>query len=67
MELSGSHRRGCRATGVERVCQGEVYHRVEVLLHVWDGRACEEDCGQGHRQEHGRDRLEALRRRASVF
>lgn len=55
MELSGNHRRGCRAISTEGACRGEVCHRVEARLHVRDGGACEDDHGQGHRQEHARD------------
>lgn len=51
MELSGNHRRGCGATSMEGVCRGEVYHRVEVLLHVRDGRAREDGHGQGYRRK----------------
>lgn len=59
MELSGNHRRGCRAISMEGVCRGEACHRVEVLLHVRDGRAREDDHSQGHRQERGRDLVRA--------
>ena len=51
MGLSGNHRRGCGATSMEGVCHGEVYHRVEVLLHVRDGRAREDGHGQGYRRK----------------
>ena len=51
MELPGNHRRGCCAASMEGVCHGEVYDRVEVLLHVRDGRARKDDHGQGHRQK----------------
>ena len=47
MGLSGNHRRGCRAASMEGVCHGEACHRVEVLLRVRDGRAREDDHGQG--------------------
>ena len=67
MELSGNHRRGCHATSMEGVCHGEACHRIEAMLHVRDGCAREDDHGQGHRQEHGRDRHEALRRRAGAL
>lgn len=51
MGLSGNHRRGCGATSMEGVCHGEVYHRVEVLLHVRDGCAREDGHGQGYRRK----------------
>ena len=52
---------------MECVCHGEVCLRVEVLIQVRDGRAREDDHGQGNRREHCRDCREALRRRAGAF
>lgn len=49
---------------MEGVCDGKVYHRIEVLLHVRDGRPRQDGYRQGNRPKHGADRHEAVRRRA---
>lgn len=42
------------------VCDGKVYHRIEALLHVRDGRPRQDDYRKGNRPKHGADRHDAI-------